>query len=295
MIQLLKEDRTVLYELQKSDLLPDYISVLKEALAYAINLDGLYIDSENIDGLVWRETNFNFVSFRNCSMKRNTFLECTGNLQCFNCNLDHSKIKCSHFADVYFSDCELNQLSVRDSNWGNSFIIDSNLYNSIFWNNQFNTITFHTCNLSNVLYHQCTLGDSYFVYDKGEKDWYQNTSFIKCELHSCDMSYITDLSQLYFWETNILKIDFATDQQFSIIKSEKSKIIYAIDSDIIWWKPYSRFENHPFRHNVQEFLSEVNNNFPTTNIYSEMDDLDVKKELRAVCAYIQSCINENRR
>lgn len=74
------------------------------------------------------------------------------------------------------------------------------------------------------------------------------------ELHSCDMSYIKDLSQLYFWGTNINQIDFAKQERFSIIENDNSKIIYAIDSAVIWWKHSNRTDIHPFRHSIKEFF-----------------------------------------
>lgn len=275
--------------MEKSEMFPDYSSVLREAIVYAIDLKGLHVDSENIDGLIWSECNLNSVSFHNCSMKRNVFFNCSGNLHCYNCNLEHSKIKHSQFADVYFSDCELIKLSVRDSISNNSFIVNSNLSDSTFWDSQFDTITFNSCNLTNTLYHECTLGTSFFVHSEDENNWYHNASFIECELHSCDMSHIKDLSQLYFWEINIHDIEFATPQRFSIINNNRSQIIYAIDSDVIWWKPYiySCPKIRPFRHSVKEFMLELNNNFPTTDIYPEMEDFDVEEELLAVSVYIK--------
>lgn len=288
MIQLLTKDKTVLYELQKSEMFPDYCSVLLEAIAHKINISGLYVDSEKIDGVVWRGVNLDFVSFFNCSMIKNSFFECSGNLQCFKCNLEQSKIKDSQFKSVDLSDCTLLNASFRCSSIGRCFIIDCNLGNVLFNNIHFNNISFHFCNLTNVTYYECILVTSDFVHKNEGSDWYYNMSFIKTRVSSCNMSCINDLSQLFFWETNIEEFDFATHQRFTIIENNRSKVIFAIDSDVIWWKPFRRDEIHPYRHSIQEFLLEVNDRFPTTDVYPEMDDLDVEEELLAVCAYV-SC------
>lgn len=210
MIQLLTKDKIILYELQKSEMFPDYCSVLKEAIAYDVSLDGLRVDSENIDGLVWRGINLESVSFHNCSMKRNTFSECIGDLQCFNCNLEQLKIKHSQFQNIDFSDCILLNSTFKDSSSVSSFIIGCDLANVAFSNSHFNNISFHFCNLTNALYYECTLKTSSFLHKEGGIDWYKNMSFIKSLFSSCNMSSVNDLKQLYFWETNINEIDFAT-------------------------------------------------------------------------------------
>lgn len=83
MIQLITSDNKIIYELEKSELFPDYRSVLMEAISYHIDLAGLLVESENIDNIVWEGINMCNITFRNCSMKRNEFVECFGKGLCF--------------------------------------------------------------------------------------------------------------------------------------------------------------------------------------------------------------------
>lgn len=286
MIQLLTDDKKVIYEQQQSEMFPDYCSVLREAIAYGISLEGLCVKSENIDNVYWRGTNLKSVSFRNCSMKRNTFLDCTGILHCYECNLDQSKFKDSKFKDIYISNSVLSKLSFRNALSEQSFLVDCDLTNSIFWESRLKNTTFHTCTLPHTLFYRCTLESLNLLHKTISSDWYENAAFIECDNLSGNMTSIKNLSELYFWETNLSEINFAKDEPITIIENRRSKAVLAIDSDVIWWKTHNRIEILPFRNSVKEFLEEVGNNFPSTDIYLDMDDFDVKEEMLAVCAYI---------
>lgn len=114
--------------------------------------------------------------------------------------------------------------------------------------------------------------------------------FIKCSIVGCDMSLVDDISTLFFWDTNIRDIKFKNEERFTIVTNTHSKVIYAIDSDTIWWKPYSSNNNKMkiFRGNLDSFCYEVQNGFPTTDLHPKMDDFEIERELLLVCRYLRS-------
>ena len=123
MIQLITSDNKIIYELEKSELSPDYRSVLMEAISYHIDLAGLLVESENIDNIVWEGINMCNITFRNCSMKRNEFIECFGKGLCFDsCDLTSLKIKKSNLNELHISNSNLSLLSFRNSCSCNTFI-----------------------------------------------------------------------------------------------------------------------------------------------------------------------------
>ena len=52
------------------------------------------------------------------------------------------------------------------------------------------------------------------------------------------MRYVDNISLLYFWDTNIRNIQFKDNERFTDVENTHSKVLYAIDSDTVWWKPY---------------------------------------------------------
>lgn len=105
----------------------------------------------------------------------------------------------------------------------------------------------------------------------------------------CGMDYVVDISLLYFWDTNLYDIQFRNKERFTEVINKQSKVIYAIDSDVVWWKPYSwnNEEMRLFRGSLKEFRKEVENGFPTTDLYPDMDDYEIEAELLKVIRYLE--------
>ena len=290
MIQLITSDNKIIYELEKSELFPDYRSVLMEAISYHIDLAGLLVESENIDDIVWKGINMSSITIRNCSMKRNEFIECFGKGLCFDsCDLTSLKIKKSNLNELHISNSNLSQLSFRNSCSCNSFIIGCDCRNSSFYESDIRQTGFHTSNISGTIFKNCCLDKAIFVHDKPSKEWIKNTIFVDCSMAECGMNYVDDISLLYFWDTNLYDIQFRNKERFTEIINKQSKVIYAIDSDVVWWKTYSwnNEEKRLFRGSLKEFREEVENGFPTTDLYPDMDDYEIEAELLKVIRYLE--------
>ena len=65
MIQIKSADNKILFQWEKSELFPDFRSVLKETMAYQNDFKELYIDSENLDTFTWNDINLNYIQFKN--------------------------------------------------------------------------------------------------------------------------------------------------------------------------------------------------------------------------------------
>lgn len=280
----------MIFELEKSDMFPDFCSVLNEAIVNKINLNELHIDSENIDNFQWQSFDLSLIYFSNCSMKKNVFSNCTGVLNFSNCNLSHSKINNSNFNSTHISDSIMNAMNIKNSSFINSFIIASEIQNTTFWNTNLSHIGFHTCTLSNSLFYNCDLSNSSFIHSLNSILWYKDTKFIECKMDCCNMSSVTSINEMYFWNTNIELIEFSENEKFTIIENTNSKVIYAIESNIIWWLPHHTISTPPkipFRQTLDEFICEIKQGFPTSDIHPEMSDLEVEYELCSVAEYLK--------
>ncbi len=295
MIQLLTRDNQIIYEVEKSDLFNDYCSVLKEAIALKVDLSNLYVNSECIDDVIWNGLNLKCASFINCSMQNNTFINCdVQGLSLDTCNLTKLKIRNSTIKDLHANNCNLYSLSVRNSFINNGFIIDCNCKKSLFFQNEIDNFSFHTCDISEAQFNKCELIEIRFIHDKQSADWINNTGFLYCSVVTCEMKYIDDISVLYFWETDVREINFKKDERFTEIINSNSRVLYAIDSDVVWWKPHL-WENNDeliFRGTLQEFQQEIKKGFPTTDIYPKMDDAEIEDELLKVCVFLEQWQNK---
>lgn len=290
-IQLLTQQNKVLYEIEKSELFPDYRSVLIEAIAYNIDLRGLFIESECIDGIVWKGVNMNGVTIKNASMRRAKLIECYGkNINFDNCDLTGLKVKKSELNGLHVLDSNLTELSFINSCSKNSFIDESNCSKALFYESNIEATMFHTCNISETVFQSCCLDATDFIHFKPSRMWMRDTYLIDCSTVACKMNYVDDISLLYFWEINTSNIQFKKNERFTNVENTHSKIIYAIDSDTVWWKPHvwNSDVKKIFRGTLEQFSNEVQNGFPTTDLYPEMDDFEIESELFRVCQYLKS-------
>lgn len=224
-------------------------------------------------------------------MQRTKLIECSGNNMNFDCcNLRALKVNKSTFNGLHILDSNLTELSFRNSCAENAFINESKCSKASFYQSNLEGTTFHTCNISETIFDTCRLHATDFIHFKPNKMWMMDTYFIDCSTVACNMNYVEDISLLYFWGTNIRNIQFKADERFTEVENMHSKVVYAIDSDTVWWKPYV-WSNNPtkiFRGTLEQFNDEVQNNFPSTELYPEMDDFEIKSELLLVCQYLKS-------
>lgn len=269
MIKLLNRDNEVIYEVEKSELFQDYRSVLKDALACGVDLSNLFIDSECIDEVVWNGVNFNNVGFKNCSMRKNTMVDC--------------------------SNSDFSSFSIRNSSINNGFIIDSECSKSSFFESSIHNLSFHSSNISEIIFNRSNLYEVRFIHSKTSNKWIKDARFLYCVLSECEMNYVDDISVLFFWEIDWQSIRFKENKRFTEIKNTNSRVLYAVDSDIVWWKPhlYECDNEFIFRGTLNEFQQEINSGFTTTNIYPEMDDFDIEDELLKTCVFLKLWRDKN--
>ncbi len=290
MIQLLSKEQQIIFEIEQSEMFPDYTSVLKEAIAKNIDLRGLLVESKNIDHVSWKEVDLSSVYFKDCSMKRNEFHQCKGDLHCKNCDLTKTKIKNAKFSSLQLDDCNISHLIFDNTYSDSTFISSCNLQNASFYHSDIAGVNFIYCNLNQAIFKFCKLQNASFFSLSGGTKWYEGMAFISCQMNDCRMPSVDDISLLYFWEVNLLDSETFEDISITEITNNNSKVLYAIDEDVVWWKPYPNKDEEsgkPFRHSLSEFIKEVEAEFPTTGLYPCMEDFVVEDELIAVCEYLK--------
>lgn len=290
-IQLLTDKKKVLYELEQSELFPDYRSVLCEAIALNIDLTDLCVELETINEVIWKGINLKGIFFKNCSMRKNEFIEC--NLKYVsinNCDFQSSKFKKSTIINFYITNTNSLAMSFKNCTLNDGLFLSCNLGKTNFYNCKSDHVSFNSTNLTETFFKDCEITSGSFIHDKTNTEWMMNTYFVDCNLSEIEMRDIQDVSSLYFWETNVHEIKFMGDQQFTEVINDRSKVLYAVDSDVVWWKPYSwdDDERRIFRGTLKEFADEVRNEFPTTDLYPSMMDYEIENELLRVCLYLES-------
>ncbi|GGF72955.1 pentapeptide repeat-containing protein [Wenyingzhuangia marina] len=290
-IQIKTKNQTVLYELESSEMFPDYSSVLKEAITFNINLKGLCVVAENIDGVIWKETDLSNVSFYNCSMKNNVFYKCKGNVWITDCDLTNAKIKESDFTDIHIENTLMKKMSIRNSTISNPMLMSCNLEKTIFWKVIMPNAAFWDCNLSHVNFYECVIDFSQISNKNNHDNWYQDLTFLGGDISGSNFTTIKDLKQLLLWNIDLDNIEFFGNEEFTIVENKNSKVIYALNNDVVWWIPYPKDKNPsmiPFRHSLKEFYNEIQQEFPNTELYPSMEDFVVKDELITVCEYLKA-------
>lgn len=295
MIQLLRDNGDLIYELEKSELFPDYPSVLKEAIALSIDLTGLLVISENLDNVIWKNQNLQSLHFKKCSLKKSVFDACyAGHLYFEDCDVTGLKVKKSTCNHLSFSACTAESASFRNSDISALDVWESNCCHATFSNCKIDHFSFHTSNLSDALFQNCDIAGSNFLHTLPNKDWLCNTFFINCSLRKCDMKCVDDISTLYFWETNVSDIQFPVEHRFTKVITMHNQVIYAIDADVVWWQPHSWIdcEKRLFRGTLAQFREEIKEDFPTTDLYPNMMDFETAEELSMVVVYLEQWANE---
>lgn len=283
-IQLKNSDGNVIYSLEKSDLFPDYHSVLKEAISLGIDLSKLNVKNENLDNISFNQSKLSGACFQNCSMKKVEFVECGGDsVSIDKCNLEGVKFKRFDLNNMHIANSDLSSSRFKDSRANNVFIIDCNLSKSVFTKCILNNACFHTTNLFEVIFDGSLLVDSRFIHTLSDSSWVKDARFNYCEMKDCDLKQIQDISVLYIKESNIQDA-LLNNQQFTKIINDNSTILYAIDSDVVWWDS--------FRGNLENLKHEVENGFPTTHV-DQAIEVYCYHELSRVCVYLEQWRQKN--
>lgn len=292
-IQLKTRENKVLYELEKSELFPSYRSVLVEAISVGIDLTGLRAVNEEINNVDWKGASSSSFSFENCSMKKNKFIDCTYDfLGITSSDLAGSIFKNCKIKSLYCAESNLSHTNIRNSTWHSSFLIECELAYASFYNCDLTHIGFHTTDLLKTIFNKCRLDNSSFVHPQPNSGWMNNTTFLSCSFKECSMEYVKDISKLFFWYSNLHDIyfDFTKRERFTEIENENSRVLYAIDSDVVWWKlpSWKNKEQGIFRGTSKEFIEEVRNEFPRTGLDPLRMDYEIEEELFHVCKYLES-------
>ncbi len=294
-IQLVTIDDKVLYELPKSEMFPDYVSVLREAIKLQVNLDQLLVESRIINNVVWHSFNIGTIHFRNSIITNNLFENCTGTIECSNCDLDRLKIKKSNLETSNFYNCKITNLSFRTSESYHFIFEHCNLTGSVFKKNNLSSFWFNFCQLSNSRIEDCDLKYFHFKNSNENDEWYNDLIIKNCRFKESIFESKIDLSKLIIWNINYEEIDFEEGViRFVDILGKYCKVIICTYSNILWWSHRYKYDDDIlYRHTFNEFIDEVQNNFPTTEVYPEMDDNEEESELLAICEYLKYWIKYN--
>ncbi|MFZ5431177.1 MAG: pentapeptide repeat-containing protein [Bacteroidota bacterium] len=291
-IQLISSQGEVLYELVQSELFPDYRSVLREAIAMSVSLENLVVRNENLDNLTWHNQDLRSVSFIDCSMVKTEFFECTiDNISFKNCALDHLKIKKCTVNKLSISESKVNHARIRNSSLVNVDFYHVQMGDASFFNVDINDLYCTGSDLSGSVFKQCNLKNIRFSHDIPIINWFRDVTFDGCTLKEFNTEFIDDISILFFWEVNIFDLDFPEDERITIVETNQTKVIYAIDSDVIWWKPDCRFRDDLdiFRGTLAEFADGVSREyFSKTDYHIDQSSVGIAFEMHLICQYLES-------
>jgi len=266
-------DNRILYSLEKSEMFPDYRSVLQEALAFGIDLTGLLVKDENIDNLQFNRFKINDVRFENCSMVNVQFIESEGDSIRFSgCNLNRIKFKRSKISEIHFYKSKMNKAHFIKSVFPDLHLDECNLSSSEFHECQINKSDFCNCNLPKTVFKHSSLQKARFAGRVSEDGWMQDVRFEFCEMEECDLERIKNLGILYINESNIDHA-FTNNANFTKLSTFKLSILYAIESDIVWMNDNSdSLLNVSFRGSFTDFKKEVDASYPELYVQYFADD-----------------------
>lgn len=301
-MQIIDTKGNILYSIEQSELFPDYRSVLLDAIANGIDLTNLSVENQNLQKIYFQGVNLCNASFKNCDMRGVEFINCIANDIDFDqCNLIGLKIKKSNFCNSGFNrsnisnasigNSELNESWIKNSNLSNTNAIssnfiscafyDCNLESSKFSQAQAENISFHTCNLKKTVFERCSLMNANLIHTSSTFEWLQDVTFAFCNISDCDLSRLPNLSMLFINESNIHEA-ILDHQTFTKIINKYTTVLYAIDSDTVWWDS--------FRGTFEEFRVEVETGFPQTNVDIGVE-IFIYSELSKVLVYLEQWKN----
>ncbi|MDT7830442.1 hypothetical protein RQM65_17370 [Pricia sp. S334] len=71
------------------------------------------------------------------------------------------------------------------------------------------------------------------------------------------------------------------------VSNTYSKVLYCVQTDTLWWRPASELKKSPiFRFTLNQFESEINNDFPKTEIPLHQE-VPLAEELLGVHQYLR--------
>lgn len=273
----------VLYSLEQCEMFPNYTAVLKDAIAQGKDLTGLCIKNQNISNVVFQGTTLYNAVFENCNFHKVEFIECQADSVWFNmCNLDGLKVKKTNLSNAHIQKCSISKAHFTRSNLNDSSIFDSNLHLAVFLKTQLNNVRFYDCNLEKAEFEGCSLAKAGFYNLSPTYQWINDVLFSNCILNDCDLSSLKSLSMLYIRECNIEDAELK-DQNFTRVINTYTKVLYAIESDTVWWED--------FRGNFEQFKDMVENDTMENGTKYYLDDF-LYDELSKVVCYLEQWHNE---
>ncbi|TNJ41357.1 pentapeptide repeat-containing protein [Tamlana fucoidanivorans] len=294
MIQLVSKEGKIIYKLPTSEMFPNYRSVLVEAIAIGVDLSKLHVVGEDINNVNWERASFNELSFENCKMVNNAFKNCTATLRFESCDISRCKIKNSIISDLNATNCEAANVVIQKTKIDYGQIDRCNLANLRIENSHLIRVSFYVPFIKEAIFRN-SLFDHVAIYEGKKERWCQDVSLIDLVFNECRLDGLKDLSQLYLWNIkNTEEMWFENmDYRYSIILNANSTILYSLDFDVVWWnyREYGYAEPkqvRPLRMTSNEFIAEVKNDYPTTEIYPQCTDDDLDDELVAAVAYIKT-------
>lgn len=284
------KEGTTLFGIKKSEQCSNYSTVLQIALDNKVQLSGLNLVGKELDGIRWEDVSIDNFSFEECSLKNNHFNKCSGNgLDFKSCDLSHSIFNDLNVSDNYIIDCKIKAAKFIGMVKGFSHVIGCNFTETILENCILDEVCFHSCNLSEAKFRHCSLNESHFIHIDSMSSWATNLSFLECNLMKCSFKDINRISDLYFWKSNVWDAEFENDEEFVEVVNKYSRVLYAINSDVVWWKPLDHY--HPdkeyiFKGSLAELDDEVDRGFPVSKLYPHLE-VFISNELDNLSSYLK--------
>ncbi|PHR86030.1 MAG: hypothetical protein COA80_19975 [Leeuwenhoekiella sp.] len=291
LIQLKTREGTVLYEQEQSALFPDYRSVLVEAIATGVDLDNLYIRGRKLDNLVFKGVKIKGLTFSNCIVVNARFEDCE--LEAFHisyCDCSRLKIKNSKL-EGHWSNSIFNGSSLRGMVSNLLYIEYCKMADTHFKDCVFTHISFHSVDLIKAWFENSDFEIGYFLHKENTADWYTDMTLLHCKLGEVHFTSIQDLSKLFVWHTNLRDAfhDWSAPPEIVKVESNNSTVVYCADQDVLWWKQEDWFyEKHLiWRSTLQDFIDEVANEYPKTEILQTAMGVYIDDELELVSDYLK--------
>lgn len=294
MLQLLTDKGELLYELEQSAQFPDYRSVLVEAIATGINLNGLKVQGENLANITWRNITLESVFFYNCTMVNNRFENCfLDGVYFTNCNLQRLKVKRTSVHFVEISSCDATGSSFRELKGCNGFnFMKVDISKSVFYQCEMSHASFWQSTLNKVLFDGCTFNSFSFIHSKDEKEWLKDAKFFNCIIgDEVSMRYHSNVSVLDLYKTNIRDVEFKETLYFTEIINEYTHVLFEKTNNTVWIAQFHSPER--YRGTLEQLETDLLDPEPEDEFWNQMYQVLIESELFLVLKYLKTIKNND--
>lgn len=184
--------------------------------------------------------------------------------------------------DLYVYDQDLDGLVWQDIQLAGAFFTNCSIQQCTFQNCDLSQCRILSCTLQDTLFRKCILNEVDMTYAFPKKPWLKNLSFDLCELRETTFAFDTEIKNVKFWGSDLRSTFFNHEfLDFIEVINTNSRVTYCCGYDIVWYK-YEEWgvDTHPIHsYTLQEFIYEVENEFPIAGIWPCVYDVHIQAEL----------------